>query len=127
MKPISIPNRTATFYLGLVFLVANVAGALYAARGLEPSPAFVLLYYAGFGGLISYWVHADSQRLGVREVMDQGWFLFALWPIALPYHLFKTRGAKGGLTLLGLVGLFAVTYLFSLLLFLAVRRGGGPD
>ena len=105
-------------------MVANLANALYASQSLEPSASFLLLYYFGMAFGVLLWIRADSRRLGVRQVLDQGWFTLCAWPLALPYHLFKTRGPRGGLTLLGLVGLFFVTYAISLLVFYAIASFG---
>lgn len=125
MKVVAIPNPGATALLGAFFLLVNVGAALYAATGLQPSGGFAFLTYGAFGFAVAWWTHADSRRLGVREVVDQGWFVYAAWPIVLPYHLFKTRGARGGLTLLGLIGLYAVTYAVSILVYYGARKGGG--
>ena len=127
MTRLSIPNPCATALFGAFFLIANVGDALYAAHGLAPSAGFGLLAYVGFGLCGAYWLHADNRRLGIPEVIDQGWFAYLAWPVMLPYHLFKTRGSRGGWVLVGLVGLFAATYLLSLLVFFAISRGAGPE
>jgi hypothetical protein len=41
--------------------------------------------------------------------------------VALPYHLFKTRGWRGAVTLAGLIALFLATYAVGLLAFIALR------
>jgi hypothetical protein len=123
----AIPNSGATILIGIFFLAANVGNALYAAHGLPPSGGFVFVYYVGFGLALAFWMHADSRRLAVREVLDQGWFVYIAWPVILPYHLFKTRGGRGALTLLGLIGLFVATYLLSLPVFYLVRQGVAPQ
>jgi hypothetical protein len=116
-----IPNLAATALMGAFFLLANLGNAFYAAGGREPSGGFVLLYYLGFGYAIAYWIHADNHRLGRRDSLDQGWLIFAIWPLALPYHLFKTRRLRGAVTLVGLIALFFATYAVSLLAFFVVR------
>jgi hypothetical protein len=121
MKIGPIPNPRATLALGVFFLVVNFAVALYALNRTQPSGAFMLVYYVGAALVVAYWILADGRRLGLRGSVDQGWFLVATWPLALPYHLFKTRGWKGVLTLLGLVGLVALTYGISLAVFFAMR------
>jgi hypothetical protein len=126
MKLAAIPNPAATGLLGVFFLIANLGNALYAAHGLQPSGGFVLLFYVGFGFAAALWMHADSRRLAIREDIDQGWFVYLAWPVLLPYHLFKTRGKRGAVTLLGLVGLYVATYLASLLVFLLARQGVAP-
>ena len=120
----NIPNRGATLGLAVFFLIANLANALYAAHGLPPSGAFLLFWYLGSALVVTYWILADSRRLGLPGSVDQGWFVLAVWPVSLVYHLFKTRRWRGAITLAGLVGLFALTYGISLLAFFAIRRGG---
>ena len=121
MKTIVVPNPGATLALGAFFLVANVANGLYSARSVEPSGAFGALWYLGAAGVITYWVHADCRRLGVREPLDLGLFVLLVWPLALPYHLLKTRGSRGLLTLAGLLVLFVATYLMGVLVFYAAQ------
>jgi hypothetical protein len=121
MKIGPIPNRRATLAFGAFFLMVNLANAMYALNRVQPSGSFLLIYYLGGALVVAYWIIVDSRRLGLGGSVDQGWFAFAVWPLALPYHLFRTRGPKGAVTLLGLVGLFALTYGLSLAVFFAIR------
>jgi hypothetical protein len=116
-----VSNPLATAFIGALFLLANLGNALYALGSRAPSGGFALLYYMGFGYAVAYWIHADNRRLGRVDWLDQGWLLFALWPVALPYHLFKTRGWRGAVTLAGLIALFLATYAVGLLAFFALR------
>ena len=124
MKLAKVPNAGATLALGVFFLVANMIAMVYAVQRVEPSGSFLLLYYLGAALVVAYWIISDSRRLGVPASVDQGWFLISAWPICLPYHLFKTRRWKGGITLAGLLGLYAITYGISLLFFYALRQAG---
>ena len=108
------------------FLLSNLGNAFYALEGRQPSGGFALLCYLGFGFEVAYWIHADNQRLGRRDSLDQGWLIFAAWPLVFPYHLFKTRGNRGAITLVGLIALFAATYAVSLLVFFALRPRAAP-
>jgi hypothetical protein len=121
MKIGRIPNPRATLALGTFLLLINLANAMYALSGVPPSGPFLLVGYGGAALIVAYWILADSRRLGLAGSVDQGWFVFAAWPLALPYHLFKTRGWRGAITLLGFVGLFALTYAMSLAVFFAAR------
>jgi hypothetical protein len=113
--------------MGAFFLLANLGNAFYSLGRRPPSGGFLLLYYLGFGFAVAYWIHADNQRLGRGDLLDQGWFIFAAWPVLFPYHLFKTRGYRGAITLLGLIALFAATYAASLLVFFALRPRATPS
>jgi hypothetical protein len=123
MKLASVPNPAATMLLGAFFLIANVGAALYAVHGLQPSGGFIFLTYVGFGLGVAWWIHTDSRRLGIRELIDQGWFVYLGWPVVLPYYLFRTRGGRGALTLLGLVSLYLLTYGLSMLVYYGAREG----
>jgi hypothetical protein len=121
MKIGPIPNPRATLAFGVFFLMVNLASVLYALNRMRPSGSFVFVCYLGAALVVAYWILADSRRLGLGGSVDQGWFVFAAWPLALPYHLFKTRGIKGAVTLFGLVGLFVLTYGVSLVVFFVIR------
>src|SRR5262245_22888885 len=110
MKMAEVPNRGATFALALFLFVANAAGALYAARGVQPSEAFLWLCYLVVAFLVAHWVLVDERRLGIPGSVDQGWFLFAVWPLALPYYLFRTRRWRGFIALGWFVALFLATW-----------------
>lgn len=121
-----IPKPRESIILGAILLIANVGNCLYAAFGLTPSPAFLLLYYLGIFWAIAAWTIADARRLSVSLPFDMGWFLLLAWPVALPYHAFKTRGARGLVTLAGFLAMFVATYVLGVLVFyvvVAVRRG----
>jgi hypothetical protein len=114
-------NTGATLQLAAVWLSANVGNAIYSARGTSPSSRFLLLYWLGTAWGFAAWVLADRARLRLPTVIDHGWFVFAFWPIALPVHLFQTRGVpKGLLAALGFLGLFVGCYAVGLLVFTVI-------
>ncbi len=48
------------------------------------------------------------------RIPEAGFFVYiASWPWALTYHLFATRGSRGGLALLSFTALHVVTYLLA--------------
>jgi hypothetical protein len=116
-----ILHPAETLTLAAFFLLANVGNALYAVRGLRPSSVFLFLCYVAIAYAVVAWVIADSRALGVPRPVDHGWLVFSSWPIALPYHLFATRGWRGIFVFAGLVGLFVLTYLVGLAVFFALR------
>jgi len=101
-------NPVASALLGVFLFVSGVAGGLYAARGLQPSPLFSLLYYLGLAGLVRYWVHTDRLRRSVSGSLDSGFFFLFTWPLAFPGYLIGTRGFWRGL---GVAALFALAFL----------------
>ena len=120
MVRLAIANRGPASALAIFVLMATLGDAVYAARGVEPSHRFQLLSWFGTAFLIAHWVEADSRRLGVGGYLDQGLIMLGVWPIALPYYLFKTRQWRGFIALSGFAALFAITYAMALALFFAL-------
>src|SRR5438128_9503866 len=96
-----VPNPRETIVLAVFFLLGNLGSCIYVAAGRPPSALFILLYSTGVFWAIAAWIIADARRLGVAVPFDIGWFAFFAWPLVLPYHVFKTRGLKGFVTLSG--------------------------
>jgi hypothetical protein len=85
-----------------LFLIMTVGSAIAAATGTSVSPAFELLFTLGFAWAVAWWVSLDCRRRRIPVSIDHGWYVMQLWPIALPLHVFRTRGAVGCLALAGL-------------------------
>jgi hypothetical protein len=115
-----IPTLTITWWLCAYFLVTHAVEVCYAARGLETPVAFELLSSIGILWLIGWWLEDDGKKYGMKLIHDLGLFLAAGWMIILPYYLFKTRGAKGFITILLFVVVYVGTYLISLPVYFAL-------
>jgi hypothetical protein len=102
----------AASVLFIAFLVIAHSGmGLYAARRLQPSSLFTVVYYFALAGLLAYWVHCDRLRTHASSSLDQGTYFYFTWPLALPIYLFKSRGLWRGLGALSLFILaFACAY-----------------
>ena len=48
-----------------------------------------------FGLLLAWWAHADRRARGMGMPFEFEAFVVFLWPIALPYYMFRTRGWWG--------------------------------
>lgn len=96
---VSQTSSPAVLLYLFVFFGQGAAG-FYWASDAGPSPAFSLLYGLGFLWGVGWWLRRDSRRRGVRWILDMGMFLNIAWPLIMPYHLIKTRGAKGLLLIL---------------------------
>jgi len=99
-------NLTETAIVAGIFVLGNAGGGNLCS--LRPAS-------------ISAWIIADRKRQGLPVSLDYGWYALYAWPIVLPYHLFRTRGRRGCLTLLAGVFLFCAAYALSLLLFYVLR------
>jgi len=97
--------------LYIFLLIVQIANGLYSAHGIEPSPAFDLMYALGFLWIVGWWLKEDSKRYGVQWVYDMGFFLYLAWVFIVPYYLFKTRGLRAFITILSVVSIFLGTYL----------------
>ena len=99
------------------FVLGNVGVAVCAAYSTSAPAGFLVLYWVGVAWGFSSWVLSDCRARGLPTSIDSGWFVFWVWPIAVPYHILKTRGIRGCGTLLALIVAFFVAYLFSLGIF----------
>ena len=98
--------HSPTILLYLFVVTAQIGFGIYYGRGMEPPPAFSLIYALALLWIIGWWLRADSRRRGVAWVYDLGLFLVIAWPFIVPYYLVKSRGAKGILIVLGFVGAY---------------------
>lgn len=94
--------------LAILIFVYNFAAALFEAGGFELSMGVELLYLAAFLCGVIWWLRADAGRSVVKSVYCQGLLIRSAWLVIIPYHLLKTRGAKGLLPLLLLAGSFVL-------------------
>jgi len=90
----------------ILIFVYNFAAGLFTISGVELSPATDLLYAAAFPCAAIWWLRSDSRRSSVTPLYCQGVMMSVGWFVIIPYHLLKTRGAKGFLPLLLLAGSF---------------------
>ena len=106
----------------LIFAFAVVTGfgsGGYRAHGIEISGPFRVLTYFGFLIVMTFWLQKDSRRSEAWRVWDFGFFMCLIWPLFVPYYLFKTRGAKGILPVIGLVGSYVIAFILG---FLVVKK-----
>ena len=114
-----------TILLYSVVLITQIARGIYLGEQIEPPGAFTLLYWLAFLWIIGWWLRTDSRKRGVASVYDMGFFLYIGWPLVMTYYLVKTRGAKGLLVVLGLVGAYAGAAIIGITLSLLVAGFGG--
>jgi hypothetical protein len=68
---------------------------------------------------VALWANNDARIRGEQKPFEYSFFIFLLWPVALPYHLIKNRGIDGLVMFIGFLALhelpsvaalFAYTY-----------------
>lgn len=104
-------------FLTALFLIGNAGWAIAAAHSVALSPGFLSLYTSGVQWALAWWVLTDCRKRRIPTSIDHGWFVFLAWPVAVPYHLFASRGARGLLVLAGMLGLYVATLVPALALF----------
>ena len=111
--------------LSLLIFIYTLGAGIYGVYGAEPSPTAEFLYNAAFFCGLIWWLQADRGRSAVKAVYCLGLLGGVGWWIIIPYHLIKTRGTKGLLPLLALIGSFILAQILTIILYVA-RFGLNP-
>jgi hypothetical protein len=75
-----------------------------------------------FGVLVAWWVYSDRRARGIGMPYEFEAFVVFLWPIVLPYYLYRTRGWTGLLLGGGFWLLFLAPTILSLLIYASVTE-----
>jgi len=113
------------FLLAILIFIYNFAAALFVLSGFELSAEAHFLYLAGFICGAIWWLRSDRHRSAITPLYCQGMLMHVGWFVIIPYHLLKTRGAKGLLPLLLLAGSFVLAPLVATIVYLAVFGAPG--
>jgi hypothetical protein len=92
--------------LGIVGFIYHFGMGVYFTSGLEPSPTFEFLYTVLFLCAVVWWLKAEARRYAIKPLYCLGLLVGVGWIIIIPYHLFKTRGLRGLIPLVTLIGSF---------------------
>lgn len=104
--------------LSLLVFVYTLGAAIYTFHGAEPSPTADFLYQAAFFCGVIWSLQADPRRSAVKRAYCLGLLMSVGWWFIVPYHLLKTRGAKGLLFLLALIGSFVLAQILAVVLYM---------
>ena len=108
-------SSTPTKALFAFVIIAPFLDLLYLAHEISLPPLYETLYPFAFVGLNCWWLKEDSKRSGVTWPLDMGMYLYVAWICILPYHLFKTRGLRGGIfAILAFIGVLLSSWLTAL-------------
>ena len=105
--------------LGTLVFVYHIGLGIYHTKGLEPLPTFEFLYTATFLCGVVWWLKAETGTSAVRSIYCPGVLVGLGWLIVIPYHLLKTRGLRGLIPFLALLGLMVVSQIFGAILYVA--------
>ena len=75
-----------------------------------------------FGVLVAWWVYSDRRARGIGMPYEFEAFVVFLWPIVLPYYLYRTRGWTGLLLGGGFWLLFLAPTVVSVLIYASVTE-----
>ena len=101
--------KTTTYLLSIFSL--SVLFSAYATvlglKGIEVGTALASTWTIVFAILVACWARADAATQKVHRTLDFSFYFLAVWPLALPYYLIKTRRIEG---LILFVGFFALYF-----------------
>jgi hypothetical protein len=103
-----------------VFLVSNLANALYSAAPLPVPVGVNVLCYFLAATIVYSWFKRFAEVHGISLPFDMGWFLYLAWWAIVPLYLFKVQGRKAVRTILAVVAAYFITYGVSLVVLLAI-------
>lgn len=104
----------------LAIIVYLLGMGVYTAVHLEPLPVFRLVFQGLFLCGVVWWLRADPQSSPVSRVYCTGLFVSLAWPIIIPYHLIKTRGATGLVHLFALFATLVIGAILAAVIYVAV-------
>ena len=94
--------------LAVMMVVYHVGILIYFVLGEEPLPTFEFLYTFGFLCGIVWFLKAESERSAAARAYCPGVTIGMAWVFLLPYHLLKSRGARGLIPLFALIATWLV-------------------
>ena len=109
--------------LSILVFVYHFGLGIYHTLGLEPSPTFEFLETGAFLCGVVWWLKADAQRSSLKQVYCPGLMVGYGWFVIIPYYLFKTRGIRGFIPLLVLMGSVLAAYLCAGIVYVILSAG----
>lgn len=103
--------------LAILVFIYNFGAGVYYAQEMEPLPTVEFLYTSAFLCGVVWWLDAEAGKSAVKPVYCRGLLVSIGWLIIIPYHLLKTRGVKGLIPLVALVGSFVVAHIAAFIVY----------
>jgi len=111
--------------LAILIFIYNFAAAFYVMSGTEPLPLVEFLYAAAFPCAAIWWLRSDRRKSALTPMSCHGVLMGLGWFAMIPYHLLKTRGLKGFLPLLLLIGSFFAAYILAGIVYYGLFASSG--
>ena len=102
--------------LYLVALWVAIYSALYEVVGIQPSGRAEFTFHIATGTFLAMWVRSDARARKCTPCFDFDTFVFFTCVVSVPGYLFATRGWRGLMIVLSIVGVFIVSMLFVIVL-----------
>jgi len=116
-----VHSRFTAIVLAATLLLGAISSGLLLARGKVSSHESQLAYNFVICVVFAYWLERDTRQTRVMRVWDRAWFFAIGWPVVVPYYLVKTRGTRGGLSvILAWVGVYAIAHIAAIMVRLAM-------
>ena len=103
----------------ILIFIYNFTASLYAWTGVEPLPTVEFLYIAAFSWGAIWWFRSETQKSDLQRVYCHGMLMNFGWFVIIPYHLWKTRGWRGLLPVLALVGSYIGSIVLATIVYFA--------
>lgn len=100
------------FSVSLIFAYAHVVLGL---KEQDVSTTTDFLWMFVFALLVAVWTTKEPRFKEFCPPFEFGAFMYFLWPIILPYYLYKTRGSEGLILFVGFAALYYIPFMSGLL------------
>jgi hypothetical protein len=105
--------------LAILIFIYHFTAMFYQLARMEPLPTVEALYIAALPCGIVWWFRSEQRKSAVTHVYCEGMIAYYGFVFTVPYHLLKTRGVKGLLPLLALVGSYVGSQVLATVLYFA--------
>lgn len=97
----------------LMSILFSAAAAYVVLKGGEFPPRTGILWVIIFALLVALWAKNDAEIRNEQKPFEYSYFIFLFWPVALPYHLIKSRGIEGLVLFLGFLAIHELPYVIA--------------
>jgi hypothetical protein len=106
MRGPNVMGKSSSMFILLVLSVFlyHLGMGFYFTAGLEPLPTLEFLYLAAFLCGIVWWLKSEAQEHQFSNLYCSGITVGYGWLVVVPYYLFKSRGWKGFIPILAVIG-----------------------